>query len=324
MDDEWLVAAGEAGIEWVRLAPAFWPAAERDFLLGDADRYDGLQPDDLAVLRAQLDAAQRHGLRIVWTMLSLPGARWRQHNGGVDDDRLWQDAAFRDEAIRFWRDLVAEIGTHPALAGINVLNEPRPRDPAQLDAFYSAVVAAIREVNVTVPIVLDPGPDSEPAALAALAAIPDPAVLYDIHLYEPWAFVTWRTNQGRFSYPGNDEEERRIDREHLASVLDLAARWQQANGVPSSRIVLGEFGMDRRIEGAAGYLGDTIDLAEAHGWHWAFYAFRDWQAMDYELGASPPPAAYWEAEERGEPSVLPRVPNSMFDTIRAGLARSRR
>jgi hypothetical protein len=68
----------------------------------------------------------------------------------------------------------------------------------------------------------------------------------------------------------------------------------------------------------------VIDLAEQNGWHWAFYAFRDWEAMDYELGTEPPPAAYWDAEERGEAYPLPRVPNPMFDAIQAGLSRSRR
>ncbi len=324
MDDEWLDAAREAGIEWVRLAPAFWPTAERDFLLGDADEYHGLQAQDLAMLREQLDLAEAHGMKVVWSMLSLPGARWRQHNGDEDDPRLWQDTAFREQAVRFWQDLVAEIGEHPALVGVNVLNEPRPLEPAQLDGFYRDVVNAIREIAPTLPILLDPGPDAEPRALAALAAIADPDVLYDVHLYEPWEFVTWRTNQGRFSYPGPDEQGRTIDRAYLASVLARDVEWQSANGVPASRIVLGEFGIDRRIGGAAEWLGDVIELAEENGWHWAFYAFRDWQAMDYELGAEPPPAAYWAAEERGEPYELPRPANPMFDAIRAGLARSRR
>jgi len=321
MDDEWLAAASAAGTEWVRLAPAFWPAAERDFLLGDADDYRGLQPQDLAVLREQLDRAQAHDMKIVWAMLSLPGARWRQHNGDEDDPRLWRDPGFSEQAVRFWADLVAAIGSHPALAGINVLNEPRPLEPGQLGPFYADVVAAVRAIDVGLPILLDPGPDAEPAALAALDALADPAVLYDVHCYEPWEFVTWSRNQGRFSYPGTDEEGRTIDRAFLESVLGRVARWQDDHDVPSSRIVLGEFGIDRRIAGAAEWLTDVIDVAEGNGWHWAFYAFRDWQAMDYELGAQPPPAEYWDAEERGEVYPLPRVANPMFDAIRDGLAR---
>ena len=322
MDAQWLAAARELGIGWVRIAPAFWPAAERDYLLGDADHYDGLQPDDLALLRAQLDLARAHGMSVVFSMVSLPGARWRQHHGGIDDERLWQDRSFREQAIRFWTELVQALGSHPALVGINLLNEPRPLDPSALCPFYAEAVAAIREHAPLLPILLEPGPDAEPAAIAALSASTDPNVLYDVHFYEPWPFVTYRVNRGRFSYPGLDEESRTIDRAHLASVLAHVVRWQHAHGVPSSRVVLGEFGIDRRIGGAAAWLADVIALAEQSGWHWAFYAYRDWHATDYELGPAPPPAEYWDAEERGEPHPLPRVASPMLDAIRSGLRRT--
>jgi endoglucanase len=43
---EWLVAAREAGIRVVRLAPNKWESARRDFLIGDADRYEGIVDGD--------------------------------------------------------------------------------------------------------------------------------------------------------------------------------------------------------------------------------------------------------------------------------------
>ena len=43
---EWLVAAKEAGIDVVRLAPNNWKSEQRDFLIGDADRFEGLIEQD--------------------------------------------------------------------------------------------------------------------------------------------------------------------------------------------------------------------------------------------------------------------------------------
>ena len=52
---EWLVAAKEAGIEVVRLAPDNWKSQQRDFLIGSADRFDGIVEQDFQKLKQVLD-----------------------------------------------------------------------------------------------------------------------------------------------------------------------------------------------------------------------------------------------------------------------------
>ena len=178
------------GATWVRLSFSKWKGEGRDFLIGDADRYDGLAAADLAVLRTTLDAAQAAGLQVAVTPLSLPGARWRQQNGGRFDDRLWSDPAFADQAAAFWRDLAAALKDHPAVAAYNLLNEPAPelkgglpenaplpaiRDwqasvagaPRDLPAFYDRVIAAIRAVDPVTPVMVDAGCYASPRSLAA-------------------------------------------------------------------------------------------------------------------------------------------------------------
>ncbi len=88
--------------------------------------------------------------------------------------------------------------------------------------------------------------------------------------------------------------------------------------MPATRIVVGEFGCDRRIEGVTGYLSDWIGLFNDAGWHWAFYAFREdkWMAMDYELGTGPVGWDYWKAIEGGEAPEPPRGDNPLFDVIK--------
>ena len=350
---ERLRAAAAAGIEFVRLAPNKWAGAGRDFLLGDADAFVTIPPADLRQLRSTLDDADAVGLKVVLTTLSLPGARWRQQHGNKSDFRLWREPHFADQAEAFWRQLATALRGHPALAGYNLLNEPHPElsqgqvdvrgfdfdawrrrvgaKPADLNALYSRVVRAIRSVDPDTPVILDCGFYASPEAVAGLEPIEDAHILYSFHMYEPYVYTTHRLNRGRFRYPGDvpDDDEgaqvRRWDRDTLKKFFDPVRTWQARRRVPADRILVGEFGVDRRSVGAADYLADLIDIFETEGWHWAFYAFREdtWDAMDYELGHGPPPAGYWKHVGSSRTLPRPRRDSPLFDLLKRALAKSR-
>jgi endoglucanase len=351
---EWLVAAKSSGIEVVRLAPNKWKSAKRDFLIGDADRYEGLVEEDLRKLREVLDHAASVGIKVVLTTLSLPGARWRQQNDNRLDLRLWKDDAFQSQAAVFWRDLARKLAGHPAIAGYNILNEPTPErttpgvggsapqleawyarvkgTPADLNRFYARVVAAIREVDRETPVIVDTGQWASPAAIAYLAPIADKRVLYSVHMYEIYEFTSQQPMNREASYPGtvwreqgDEKVKTTLDAAELERILAPVADWQKRHGIPSDRIFVGEFGCRRRANGAATYLDDLIHIFDRRGWHWAFYAFREdvWDAMDYELGAGPVDAAYWEAIERGDTPTPKRGANPIWTAIRRGLTSGR-
>jgi hypothetical protein len=40
--EEWFAAAHKLGVDWVRLAYAKWKGQRRDFLMGDADHFQGV------------------------------------------------------------------------------------------------------------------------------------------------------------------------------------------------------------------------------------------------------------------------------------------
>ena len=337
-------AASLAGTGWVRLTFSKWQGAGRDFLIGDADRFSGIPPADLGELRRQLDVAHGAGLKVVLAPLTLPGARWRQHNDNRSDFRLWRDAGWHTQAAAFWRELASALRDHPAVAGYNILNEPHPeltegeveperydfraraarvRDSAaDLNALYATVVRAIRTVDARTPIVLDAGLYANPWAIAGLTPIADAAVLYAVHMYEPYVLTTLRQNKGRYAYPGTVEGVS-WDRAALERYLTPVVAWQREHRVPSSRIIVAEFGCDRRVTGAASYLADLLDIFEARGWHWAFYAFREdtWDAMDYELGDGPTPPGYWSALEAGRTPAVRRRDNPLWLVLQRGLAR---
>jgi hypothetical protein len=281
-------------------------------------------------------------------MLSLPGSRWSQHNGGVEERRIWTDQAAQDDAVRFWVDLATALRGHPAVAAYNIRNEPSPEraavplpdwysgdyeqwyakvrgTPADLNRFYARVVAAIRRVDPDTPIVLDSGFYATPWAFKVLEPVADDKTIYSFHMYEPYAY-TGPKNDGAYRYPGRvpigetAREPVMVDRARLAALLEPVAAWQRRHAIPSSRIFAGEFGVVRTHAGAAEYLQDLIEIFEARGWHWAFYGYREdeWPAMDYELGTGRVPWAWWQAQERGVPPDPAAVyrPNALWQMLR--------
>lgn len=337
-DQAYFRALAGTGATWVRLSFSKWKGKGRDFLIGDADGYAGLVPEDLATLRRVLDDAHAAGLKVVVVPLSLPGGRWSQQNGGAYDDRIWSEAGYQDQAVRFWADLAAALRDHPAVAGYNILNEPAPEKhggPAEngteqalrswqaeqsgglrdLPGFYARAIAAIRAADPVTPIMVDGGWFANPRSLAAWPSpLADGRVLYAFHMYEPYA-ATSAPNLQRdapLRYPGAVTAyaggERAWDRAAVAAHIGAAFDWAEAQGLPPTRIVAAEFGCMRRWPDCGAYLTDVLDAVEARGGHWAFYSFREdeWEGMDYELPASLPPGRFYWLTEEGRADELPR------------------
>ncbi|MBI4405733.1 MAG: cellulase family glycosylhydrolase [Deltaproteobacteria bacterium] len=349
-------SAKQNRIEIVRLVFNKWKANRPqfkmgDFLFGSLDEFTTIVPDDLERLKSTLDTANRAGIKVVLSTLSLPGARWRQQNGNQLDLRLWKNDSFHRSAAHFWKELARNLKNHPAIVGYNVVNEPYPEfaSPRFLDwysddyekwyqkikgtasdmnAFYKLVTSAIREEDRDTPIVLDSGFFATPWAFKYLTPVADSKVLYSFHMYEPYAFTSHQ-NEGKFRYPGKapigEADEAPLvhwDAKMLSQFLDPVRDWQKKWTMPSDRIFVSEFGLCRRNEGGAQYLKDLIAVFQKENWHWAFYSFREdtWTGMDYELGQDPLPPEYFEALELGK-DIRQKFykKNPLFDAIRAGL-----
>jgi hypothetical protein len=346
-DAEYFRALRGYGATWVRLTFSKWKSARgRDFLFGNLDRYQALDPEDLATLRMVLDHAHTAGLKVVVVPLSLPGARWIQMNDNVFDDRLWSDWQYWDQSAAAWRDLAAALADHPAIVAYNLVNEPVPErkgglaehsppdimrswyekargTPRDLPRFYAKLIDAVRESDRRTPIMLDAGYYAAAEGLSYWDGAPhaDARLLYAFHMYVPWV-ATSSSNLKRaepYRYPGVVPfvgRETRWDAERVAAHLQQPFDWARAHGVPSSRLVAGEFGCMRRWPDCPRYLDDVLTVLEKHRAHWAFYSFREaWDGMDYELGAGKLPWQYWQAADKGQPFELERGPNPVFEPI---------
>lgn len=346
-DAEYFRALRNYGATWVRLSFSGWKPARGsgDFLFGSLDDYHRLVPEDLATLRRVLDLAHAAGLKVVVTPLSLPGARWIQHNNNVFDDRLWSDARYWQQSASAWRDLAAALRDHPAVAAYNLVNEPAPErkggleehaPPAtmqawyqrnrggtrDLPAFYELLIAAVRDADSRTPIMLDAGFYGAADSFGYWPKpMSDPRVLYAFHMYEPWA-ATSASNLKRevpYRYPGSapfGANDVRWDAARIRTYLQLPVDWAKQHQVPMNRLVAAEFGCVRRWADCPRYLDDVLSTVEANGLHWAFFSFRgEWEGFDYELGGDKLPWQYWDAMEKGKPFQLRRGPNPVFEPI---------
>lgn len=225
--------AKKTGIQFLRITPSKWKSKKPgsslgDFLIGDKDNYTGLIKKDLVYLVSVLDKAHKAKMKVVLTMLSLPGSRWSQHNCNAgkctQERKLWQNYKYHQQSAHFWKDLAFALKDHPAIVAYNILNEPSPekvkpklRDwytsnyqdwykkvkdsPADLNLFYKTIIASIREVDKTTSILLDTGFYGTPYGITVIdpSVINDDNVIYSFHSYIPYRFIT---NQGQFLYPG--------------------------------------------------------------------------------------------------------------------------
>lgn len=341
--------AANANIKIIRLAPDKWRGKERDFLIGNADHYTGLVAEDLIQLKKVLAAADKNGVKVVLTMLNLPGDRWKQLNNNRDDSRLWRDERYQQQAIQFWQDLAKELKGNPAIVGYNIINEPHPEvafgykdfttqnyqkfsekvsgTPADLTRFYQKMVDAVRKVDPTTPIILDIGMYADPRSFSYFKPVRGENILYAFHMYEPYDYTNKKLNDGKYIYPGkmvmgaNHKivymDKGKLQSTYFQSVID----WQKQYHIPASRIFAEEFGGNRSTKGLDNYFHDLISVFNEHGWHWAFYSFREdaWDGMDYELGSKPLGAKYWDAIAKGEHPEVTRVPNPVWKTIKQGL-----
>lgn len=313
-------AAKNYGIAFIRLAPDKFISEARDFLIGNADNYQGLVPEDLRKLENILDIFHEYEMPVLITVLSLPGSRWRQNNNGKDDLRIWRSERFQNQAAKFWQDLSEAIAKHPAVIGFNVLNEPHPErlypqgneaeeDEVQklLFEFYNLVIGSIRKVDEDIPIILSSSAYADPKAFRKLKRHDDEKVIYSFHMYEPYAYTNRKLNEGRFQYPGFVNGVY-WDYNTLKNYMDAVVSFQRISNVSSNRILVGEFGGHRMSKGLPNYFEELTEIFNENGWHYAFYAFREdtWDGMDYELGSKKMPWSYWQTLERGEKPVLDR------------------
>jgi len=349
-DDAYFQALKAYGASWVRLSYDKWQPQQRDFLIGNADQYQGLVQEDLTVLKQTIDKAAKADLKVVIVPLSLPQMRWQQNNKNVFDGRIWKDKKYWKQTAQFWRDVAAEFKDNGAVIAYNLVNEPAPEKESGLQEhdtlenmkkwysknkgtsqdlilFYETIIAAIREVDPHTPIMVDSGWYAAADGFGYWSyALKDPNILYSFHMYEPYA-ATSAPNLKRakpYAYPGVVPffgQKEYWNALRVSSYLQNTFDWMDEHNINANRMVAGEFGCVRQLSGCQVYLEDVLKVLDKKKIHWAFYSFREdnWDGMDYELGKKKVPWSYWKNIESNTRDTLERKSTLEFSPISSRL-----
>lgn len=155
------------------------------------------------------------------------------------------------------------------------------------------ITAAIRKVDKTTPILLEPESYGSVEYLPYLKVTGDSKTVYTIHNYEPQEIYTHQGSNGTTSYPGlmdtnGDGTTTLVDSHwqsiHLQRLLDFKLKYK----VP---IAITEMGVHRFVPGAATFLDDQFAVVDKFG---ASYALWGWRApgdlyydFDFRMGTDP-------------------------------------
>lgn len=265
-----------------------WGTTGGDRDLAEYDRWLNAKLDELALA---LDAAQRHGIRLLVDLHAPPGGR-------LPDGTLAMvlEKPYQDHFIALWQRIATRFKGHPALWAYDLINEPvqnRPSPPGLADwlGIQVAAAKAIRAIDPETAISIEVDAWDNPQRFAWLTPIDVPHIIYQAHMYWPGEF----THQGvhnvwgekgtaeRQVYPGTFQG-RPFDREALRRHLQPVRDFQRAYNV---HIVIGEFSAIRWAEGADRYLADCTSIFEEYGWDWTYHAFREWGGWSVEAADQP-------------------------------------
>ena len=129
-DLEWIASHG---LNAVRLPVPHWVYGGYDPYVACIDR-----------VRWLMDAAARTGLGVLLDLHTAPGSQNGQDHSGHIGPLQWNTSANRKQTIEILERLVVDFGDHPALIGIELLNEPGQKLPLRsLQRFYEQAYACL-------------------------------------------------------------------------------------------------------------------------------------------------------------------------------------
>jgi len=268
---------------------------------------DGLNADFLSRLDKAVDAMLADGLAV---QIDLhPEDSYKQQL------RTSNDAV--DRLVTLWRRLAGHYATrNPERVFFEIMNEPEANDPYRWAGIQARVATAIREAAPKNTIVAT-GPNySDIQDLLTQHPLSDGNVIYNFHFYDPHTFthqgagwgVPWWSSTHGIPYPADESsmaelvkevpdaanrfalEEYWLDRwdgHRIRLMIDEAAAWGRANGVP---LICNEFGAYREYTEAQSrmnWIRDVRTALEADGIGWAMWDYRGGLGVVWKEDAQP-------------------------------------
>jgi endoglucanase len=229
-----------AGFNTVRV-PLHWRLFVKPGTRGD-DQFEG---PGWALLDRLVGWSRQAGLRVILDLHAAPGGQTGvNHDDGPGFPLVFYVPRYRELTIELWRRLALHYRDEPTFLGYDLLNEPISpyNDEAylnpRLEPLYREIVAAIRSVDSTHPVILAGAQWS--TSFAAFSRPFDDNAIYSYHKF--WAVPT---------------------RDAVQSYLDFSNRWN----VP---LLIGETG-----EGSYEWNEKFRLLNEKFGIGWCFWPYKN-------------------------------------------------
>ncbi|MBP5543973.1 MAG: cellulase family glycosylhydrolase [Kiritimatiellae bacterium] len=218
--------------------------------------------------------AEKYGVHIIVDLHAPPGGR----SGG--DMNMFYDMRWNDAFVEVWRKIARRFKGRPMIYGYDLVNEPKQSDRAICDYWNTQrrAAEAIREIDPDATIVVEANGYAAASAFAYLSPLAMDNVVYQVHMYEPFAFTHQGIHKG-FGPTVYPDEGKGWNREYLARRLAPVVAFQKKHG---ARILVGEFSAVAWADGAEKYLADLISLFNEYGWDWTYHAFRESPCWDVE------------------------------------------
>jgi hypothetical protein len=252
---------------------------------------------ELEALKRVLGLASDRGIRLVVV-------------GGFAEPQgaLWANTSLQNSFVESWRQFARSLGNHPAIAGLDLLNEPNPPRPndtlaeahLQWKPLAQKAIEAIRSEGVKIPIIYEGVLGGSTYGLGEFEPLKDTNVVYSIHQYEPHDITHQRVNNNwtrTIPYPCGAEYKLGawdtkfgigpMNLERLFNGLRDTREFQRKYNVP---IFVGEFSCVRWAPKGSreAYITDCLKIFEQYGWSWTFHEFRGWGGWDAEISSEDP------------------------------------
>jgi glucan 1,3-beta-glucosidase len=234
-----------------------------------------------------LEQCQQNGLKLLLDLHGAPGSQNGWDHSGRSGAINWpKDPQNIQETLRVLESFAQEFGKHPALCGIELLNEPRDQVPLEvLQQFYQDAYARLRKhLEADVAIVFH---DSF-RPLAWKQCMRGPAftnVLLDTHLYQCFGEkAKSRTALEQLACALNRKEILdQMQQEELPTIvgewsLGLPGRAMQGLSALQVEAVMRAYGDTQLLnyEGTRGWFFWSYKLAQKSGWNFRHCVERGW------------------------------------------------
>ncbi|MBC7490511.1 MAG: cellulase family glycosylhydrolase [Glaciimonas sp.] len=248
----------------------------------------GRSPSDVAGLKKILDYLRPTGLKIVVV------ATFEDQ----DKPSFWTNVSLRSSFCANWRWFAETFQNDPAIAGLDLLNEPNPpgilKDAQELwHPLAAQAIYAIRSAGTRLPIVFEGVGGGQAIGMRGLTPFKDSEIVYSFHLYTPHDITHQKVSSAwprSIPYPAGPEwklKDAVIDvggwnSNRLEESLKDVVAFQGRYNLP---IFVGEFSCVRWApnNSAQRYIEDSLKIFQKFGWSWCYHEFRGWPGWDAEI-----------------------------------------